>query len=176
MAVKTSQPNTVTRLGILLIAGLFLSAFITVSVCATPPPPGVRVLYLLPDLGNINSSVRDYLYVTDDPVPVFPNLSRYHAYQNILYKKTGVHYVSEVWLFTDGNDFTTQWELLITYLASHGTVSNTTLDVTPELSQFSIYPKAIEYYQIRQIPAIRTIAHMGAYKSGVDVGCCRVCC
>jgi len=147
MSVKTPQPNTATRIGILLIAGLFLSAFITVSVCATPPPPGVRVRYLLPDLGNINSSVRDYLYVTDDPVPVFPNLSPYYAYQNILYKKTGVHYVSEVWDFTDGNEFTTQKAHLITYLASHGTVSNTTLDMTRELSQFSLRQIPVLEYQ-----------------------------
>ena len=146
MAAKIPQSTAAIRLGFLLIAVLFLSAFITVPACARPPPPEYWADYMLPHLVDINQSVRDNFIVTDAPVPEFPNLSPYYAYQNILYTKTGEHYVSEVWYFTDGNEFSAQAAHIKNYLAFHGEISNTTLDLLPELTQSSVNPGTAEYY------------------------------
>src|SRR5208282_3312304 len=154
MALRSPQPKTARRMGVLFIVFIFLTVFIIAFAGATPPPPEYRAAYLLPYLGDINTSVSDYLNVTDEGVPLFPPLSPYFASQNILDEKTGEHYVSEVWYFTDENEFTAERALLINYLAFNGRVSNTTLNITPELSQFSSYPGADEYTQIHHIPAL----------------------
>jgi len=169
MAARIPQSTAATRIGFLLIAVLFMSAFITVPACARPPPPEYWADYMLPHLVDINQSVRDNFIVTDEPVPEFPNLSPYCAYQNLLYTKTGDHYVSEVWYFTDGNEFSAQAAHIKNYLASHGEISNTTLDLLPELTQFSVNPVTAEYYHENlniselKIPAIE-------YRSNVTSG------
>ena len=169
MAARIPQPKTATRIGFLLIASLLMSAFITVPACARPPPPEYWADYMLPHLVDINQFVRDNFIVTDEPVPEFPNLSPYYACQNLLYTKTGEHYVSEVWYFTEGNEFSTQTAHIKNYLASHGEMSNTTLDLLPELTQFSVNPGAAEYYHVDlnisvlKIPAIE-------YRSNVTSG------
>ena len=170
MAVRNPHQRTSTRIGILVIAGFFLSGFIVGLVSATPPPPEYRAGYMLPQLDYINSSIRNDFTVTKEPVPEFPDLSPYHAYQNILYKKTGEHYVSEVWYFTDVSEFSNQSAHIKTYLASHGELSNTTLDLLPELTQFSVNPgtaeyyrKQMDYYPVQNIPAVE-------YRSNITSG------
>ncbi len=138
---------------ILLIAFIFLSTFIVAVAGATPPPLEDRAAYLLPSLGTINISARMYLTVTDEPVPAFPPLSPYYASRNILDEKTGEDYVSECWYFNDWTAFSVQRTGLFAYLASHGTVSNTTLDISPELSRMSADPEIAED-SVHQVPVL----------------------
>jgi len=170
MAVKTPQPNTATRIGILFIAGILLSASVAIPACARPPPPEYWAGYMLPQLEHINSSIRSEFTVTAEMVPEFPDLSPYHAYQNVLYEKTGDHYVSEVWYITDQSELSVQTARIKTYLASHGNVSDTTLDILPELAQFAVNPKSAEhyrelmnYYPVQNIPVLE-------YRSNVTSG------
>ena len=162
MAVISSQTKTATRIAILLIAGILIFACIAIPVSARPPPPEYRAGYMLPQIDEINSSIRSDFTVTTGPVPEFPNLSSYYASQNILYEKTGEHYVTEVWYFTDRNELSAKAARIRNYLASRGNVSDTTLDLLPELTQFNTQPWLSEYYAVQlnysvdNIPAINT--------------------
>ncbi|MGB7789284.1 hypothetical protein [Methanoregula sp.] len=152
MPVRTPQPKKARRIKYHLIAILLLLVIITASVSATPPPPDERAWNLLPFFGSINASIRNNLTEVDKPVPVFPNLSPYFEARNIIYDKTGQHYIAEVWYFTNSDDFTVQKSRLTNYLAAHGTISCTTLDITRELSQYSSEPGTAEYYASHQYP------------------------
>ena len=75
----------------------------------------------------------------------------------------------EVWYFTDGNEFSNQTTHLITYLTSHGTVSNTTLDLLLELTQFSPYPDTAGYYPLHLDYPVQSISVI-KYRSNVISG------
>lgn len=167
MGIKNRHPARMTSLGIFLIVGVILSLVVIAPVSAGYPPPEYWAGYLLPQIDDINQSTRDDFIATDEPVPEFPDLSRYHAYQNILYKKTGDHYISEVWYFTDRKEFLTQVASIQTYLASHGEISNTTIDLFPAL-EYSKYSGSAGYYRglnysVQSIPAIE-------YRSNITSG------
>ncbi|MFA5266604.1 MAG: hypothetical protein WC379_01425 [Methanoregula sp.] len=158
MIVKNRHIPRTTSQVIFPIIFVSLFAFIAVPASAGIPPPEYRAGYMLPQIDDIDQSIRDDFIVTDEPVPEFPNLSQYHAYQNILYKKTGEHYISEVWYFTDKKEFLTRAASIQAYLASNGEISNTTIDLFPELA-YSKYPGSAEYYRglnytVGNIPAI----------------------
>lgn len=155
------RKNNASTIWLLIIVVLLLSVSVAIPVGARPPPPEYWAGYMLPQLDGINSSIRSVFTVTVEPVPEFPNLSSYYASRNILYEKTGDHYVTEVWYFTDPDELSAQTARLRNYLASHGNVSDTTLDLLPELTQFSTEPWLSGYYagqlnySVDTIPAIR---------------------
>ena len=154
MAARHLHYQSAIRIMVFFIAGIFLSACIISPSSATPPPPEYRAAFILPHPDNINNSIQNFLFLTDEPVPAFPNLSSYYAHQNILYRNTSEHVVSEVWYFTDDNEFSTQWTLLKNYLRSHGTISNTTLAVSEQSENFSNDPNRAGS-SVRLIPVLK---------------------
>ncbi|MDD5142163.1 hypothetical protein [Methanoregula sp.] len=127
MAAENRDLYRIIQIGTLLVFCMFLSQIIAVPASAGIPPPEYRAGYMLPRPESLNASIRGDFIVTREPVPEFPDLSKYHAYQNILYTKTGDHYVTEVWYFTEGKEFSDQSARITSYLASHGEISNTSL-------------------------------------------------
>lgn len=126
-------------------------------------PPDSRPGYLLPNLypPYINPSNGDCFNVTDlfptnrsfRSPPFFLNMSKNYAFMNISCERTGERYVSEVWYFADWDEFSTQRESLFGYLTRHGTVSNVSLDLSPELARTN--NSYISGFSTRQIDAIR---------------------
>ena len=108
---------------------------------ATPPPPGSRSFYLLPnpaepyynqsiDLGfDVGSTYND-----DGISSPFAHLSDYRGFRNFSFIKTGRIYISEVWYFNDWATFKTNNDDLFHYLKKHGTLSRITLNITEELA------------------------------------------
>jgi hypothetical protein len=142
---------------------IIFSSFISVASAGAPPLDN-RPGYLLPHLfpPYINQSAGDCFTETDSfkafnhpfrPPPFFLNMSENYAFMNISCEKTGERYVSEVWYFTDWDEFSTQRESLFEYLTRHGTVSNVTLDLSPELARTN--NSYISGFSTRQIDAIR---------------------
>jgi hypothetical protein len=144
------------------IASILLLFFIT-PASAGAPPPDCRPGYLLPYLHApyINPSNGDCFYATDTyptnlsfrSPPFFLNMSENHAFMNITCNKTGDRYVSEVWYFTDWNEFRAQREALFSYLTQHGTLSNVSLDLSEELAR--VNNTYISGLKTRQIDAIK---------------------
>lgn len=147
---------------IFLFFVITFSSFISVASAGAPPMDN-RPGYLLPNLypPYINQSIGDCFNVTDQfpttrsfrSPPFFLNMSENHAFMNISCEKTGERYVSEVWYFTDWDEFSTQRESLFGYLTQHGTVSNVTLDLSPELARTN--NSYISGFSTRQIDAIK---------------------
>jgi hypothetical protein len=119
---------------------------LTVPVSAGAPPADGRPGYLLPNLvpPYINASHGDCLSADETypagsgdfrPLPFFFGMSGFHAFMNISCNRSGERYVSEVWYFTDWNDFREQREDLIRYLARHGMISNVTLSLSEEMAR-----------------------------------------
>jgi len=147
---------------------IFLFYFIAFSCLITTasagaPPPDSRPGYLLPNLypPYINQSTGDCFNVTDQfptnrsfrSPPFFLNMSENYAFMNISCERTGERYVSEVWYFTDWDEFIKQRESLFRYLIQHGTMSNVSLDLSEELAR--INNTYISGFKTRQINAIR---------------------
>lgn len=111
-------------------------------VHATPPPPEGRSFYLLPnptgpyynqsiDLGfDVGST-----YYDDGISSPFPHLTKYRAFRNFSYTKTGRAYISEVWYFNDWTTFKTNKDDLFQYLKKHGALSPIVLNITEELTR-----------------------------------------
>jgi hypothetical protein len=136
------------RTGILITAILLISIVLIAPALARPPGPEFQAQYLLPHLTSLNSSVRDHLLVTRDSVSVslFPNLTPYHRFQDIEDTETGRTMIAESWYFDSSTDFSEHAPRLLAWLNSHGTVSNTTLDIRHELEQYCVSQELATFY------------------------------
>jgi len=162
MAQNRKKDNGFKILVVLFVYIAF--SCLTSTASAGAPPYNNRPGYLLPNLYSpyINQSAGDCFTETDSfkafnhpfrPPPFFPNMSVNHAFMNISCESSGDRYISEVWYFTDWNEFRTQREALLKYLTQHGTIFNVTLDLSEELARTN--NSYVAGLQTRQINAIR---------------------
>lgn len=144
--IRHHRKNLSVKLSLVILFVFIGSSCLIATASAGAPPLDNRPGYLLPHLfpPYINQSADDCFTETDSfkafnhpfrPPPFFPNMSVNHAFMNITCNKTGDHYVSEVWYFTDWNEFCMQRESLFRYLTQHGDISNVTLDFSKELER-----------------------------------------
>jgi len=162
--IRHHRKNIRIKLSLVILFVLIGSSCLIATVSAGAPPLDNRPGYLLPHLfpPYINQSAGDCFTETDSfkafnhpfrPPPFFLNMSENYAFMNISCEKTSERYVSEVWYFTDWDEFSTQRESLFGYLTRHGTVSNVTLDLSEELARTN--NSYISGFSTRQINAIR---------------------
>jgi len=69
----------------------------------------------------------------DTTMPFFPDLSPYRGYKKLVSLKTGNQYVSEVWFFDDGSQFSIKKQELLQYLKGRGNVTHISLAVSQEV-------------------------------------------
>lgn len=101
---------------------------------------------MLPYLDGVNQSVRINVSETREPLPEFPDLSRYNVSRTFLDTRTGDHYACEAWYFTDRHELSAGSASIKSWMASRGELSDTTIDLLPELEQYSKNPWYAGYY------------------------------
>lgn len=66
-------------------------------------------------------------------MPFFPDLSPYRGYKKLVSLKTGNQYISEVWFFNDGSQFSIKKQELLQYLKGRGNVTHISLAISQEV-------------------------------------------
>lgn len=161
--IRHHRKNIRVKLSLVILLVLIGSSCLIANVSAGVPPPDSRPGYLLPNLypPYINPSNGDCFNVTDlfptnrsfRSPPFFLNMSKNYAFMNISCERTGDQYISEVWYFTDWDEFNIQREALFSYLTQHGTISNVSLDLSEEIARTN--NSYITGLKTRQIKAIK---------------------